>query len=204
MLRSAIISSLFGQTDFFSLFSFRTMIEIGFGDFGDTFDTERERRRRAQEREQTEQLLRLVDELQRTGTGDTADTRIEHLRILGNGDIDREENENGERRKVMGVDDLPRESEFELIFGKQQEAEPGIKVLNGRRLADGKPVQRVQIDEKLDFLLSGVRFETLVFVLLLVGLVLLVRFRLFSRRPREDFDHLVEREVQRRLLLLRA
>lgn len=188
------------------------MIEIGFGDFGETFETERERRRRALEREHTEQLLRLIDELQRSSVaGDGGDgaikssgaDRVERLHISGNGDIVRDDDDVAGKKHIMGVDDLPRESEFEMIFGKQPENDPGIRVFNGRRLFDGKAVQRVQLDEKLDFFLSGVRFETLVFVLLVVGLVLLVRFRLWRRSDTNDrdFENLVEREVRRRLLL---
>ena len=103
-------------------------------------------------------------------------SKTEYLRINETGDIIRDE-EKDPKKKVMQVDDLPKETFEEMMFGKEKEENPIVKVENGRRLKDGKAVQNVNFDDQFSFLLSSVKFETLVFW----GLVFLFLFFIFRK-----------------------
>ena len=176
----------------------------GDNDFASVFPSVREEQRAAAEKEQAQLLLRLLDEME---TRQEQERRVEYLRINGRGDVVREEQDGDKRGRIMTVDQLPRESEYEMLFGKQEPVEPQVLVETGLRLRDGKEVQALSLAEPRVTLFqwSGVRFETLALVVALIFIVLLLWIRSSRRRRRQQLsqafiEHEVERRVQMRLL----
>ena len=164
--------------------------------FVNNFQTAREESIYANEEKQAQLLLRLLEEMDLPKRNKHSK---ELLRIAENGDIIRDDNlEKLEKKRVMGVDDLPKESLDEMLFGKQKEEEPVLKIQNGRRLKDGKQIQRVNFDE-FELTLGSIRFETV----LLVGLFLLFAFfflrRLFKHPENNNLDRVIEKKVNERL-----
>lgn len=160
--------------------------------FVNNFQTAREESIYANEEKQAQLLLRLLEEMD-------VPKRNKHskelLRIAENGDIIRDDE--SEKKRMMSVDDLPKESLDEMLFGKQKEEEPAFKIQNGRRLKDGKPVQRVNFDE-IELTLGSIRFETI----LIIGFFLLFVFFLVRRlfkHPENNLEHVIEKKVNERL-----
>lgn len=160
---------------------------MGDNDFASIFDSVAEERKLAQEKAHADTLLKILDEMDNSKIRkDTQAPLVEYLRVDGNGDIvDKDDKE--KRRKIMTVDELPKESEYEMLFGKPAETEPQVKVETGRRLHDGKTFQKVTLPgfEEFNFDLTGIRFETLVLILstcFFVFMVVLKIIRLFRRR----------------------
>lgn len=186
--------------------------------FVNNFQTAREQEMYKNEEKQAKLLLRLLDEMEVSrGTAKHSENshsrRTEYLRIAENGDIIRDEEAPEKKKTMMGIDDLPKETLDEMLFGKPKEEEPVVKVETGRRLKDGKITQRVNIDD-FEFSLSTIKFETLLFIgfLLFFGLMLLRR--LFARKKEEndyrerakresiDLDRLIEMKVNERINVL--
>jgi hypothetical protein len=146
--------------------------------FASNFKSVADEKRAQAEKEQARALLRILEEMEGISS---KHSKTEYLRISETGDIIRDEEETQDtRKKIMQIDDLPKESIEDMIFGREPDepaAAPIIKVENGRRLRDGKTVQHVNLDDKMSFSLSSVRFETLVFW----GTVLVVLFFIFRK-----------------------
>lgn len=191
----------------------------GDNDFASIFQSVAEERRVKQEREQADLLLRILDELEeRERAPPKPRGGVEYLRVAPNGDVIHDKVDEEKRHRVMTVDQLPKESEYEMLFGKPPE-DPQLKVETGMRLRDGKPSQRVKLDELLLFNLpSFLRFEhfmVLAASLFLVFVLLRRYFRLrgerryreavLARRQEAYEAHLqlqhqsVEAEVERRV-----
>jgi hypothetical protein len=160
---------------------------MGDNDFASIFDSVAEERKLAQEKAHADTLLKILDEMDNSKIRkDTQAPLVEYLRVDGNGDIvDKDDKE--KRRKIMTVDELPKESEYEMLFGKPAETEPQVKVETGRRLHDGKTFQKITLPgfEEFNFDLTGIRFETLVLILsscFFIFMVVLKLIKLFRGR----------------------
>jgi hypothetical protein len=165
----------------------------GDGDFASIFESVAAQRRDQEERRQLANLLKLLEEIERAAPppppaalppvsrfgAPPPPPQVERLRVLASGDIDHERERDAtlaaaraEKRGVHTLDDLPRESEFEMLFGAPPPApppEPAVVVQSARRLSDGKTFHRLAINgaENLALSWAGLSPET---VLLLLGL----------------------------------
>lgn len=164
---------------------------MGDNDFASIFESVREEKKIQEEMQQADTLLKILDEMENSKIRkDKKAPEIEYLRVDGNGDIvDREDKE--KRKKIMTVDELPKESEYELLFGKQQEVEPQVKVETGRRLKDGKTFQKISLPgfEEFNFDLTGIRFETLLLIfstLFFLFMILIKIVKFFKRNQRQN------------------
>ena len=164
---------------------------IGDNDFASIFESVKEEKKIKEEMQQADTLLKILDEMENSKVRkDKKAPEIEYLRVDGNGDIvDREDKE--KRKQIMTVDQLPKESEYELLFGKQQELEPQVKVETGRRLKDGKTFQKISIPgfEEFNFDLTGIRFETLLLIfstLFFLFMILIKIVKFFKRNQRQN------------------
>lgn len=208
---------------------------FGDNDFASIFHSVAEERREAQEREQAETLLRLLDELenrkhdedpsccgaaakkkQKEGSSSSPASRCEHyVAITGEGDIvDTNEPETFQgkrldRKKVYGLEDLPRETEWEMLFGPQPDPEPPIRVKTEVRLKDGKKFYRAVIPGETGyFQWSGVSIELLLLLACigLIAFVIIMRSRRVRRRREkvqqnakqaaEQFDRVLDKKVE--------
>lgn len=157
------------------------------GDFTSVFASAANERRAIEERRQTQMLLRMLDELDEKKNPEVPSRgRVEYLRVGPSGDIirDEEDKKRAERRnKVMTVDQLPKESEYEMLFGKPQPIEPQFKVETGRRLQDGKEYQNIAFPwlDNLRLDLGNMRFETFIVIAAAVFFVATLLWRLFKR-----------------------
>ena len=160
----------------------------GDNDFASIFPSVAEERRVAAEREQADMLLRLLDDLEEREKPRAA-VPVEYLRVAANGDVIHDKIDEEKRGRVMTVDQLPKESEYEMLFGKQPE-EPQLKVETGLRLRDGKPSQLVKLDDfPLFSLPSNIRFESILVIgaVVFLILVLISRFvRIYGARKRRE------------------
>ena len=155
------------------------------GDFTSVFASAANERRSIEEKRQTQMLLRMLDELEEKKAPQVP-PRVEYLRIGPSGDIIRDEEDarKAERRdKVMTVDQLPKESEYEMLFGKPQPIEPQFKVETGRRLQDGKELQNITFPwlDNLRLDLGNMRFETFIVVAAAIFFVATLLWRLLKR-----------------------
>jgi hypothetical protein len=160
----------------------------GDGDFASVFGSVAAERLDQEERRQTEMLLRLLSEFEARGAAAAprGAPRVEHLRITARGDIvDDEPPPRGGRRafhnKVHTMDDLPRESEYEQLFGKPPPPpEAQMRVQSGMRLSDGKPTHHVSFPGIEEFVLawSGSAPEALLLALAVLILVVLIAGRI--------------------------
>lgn len=165
----------------------------GDNDFASIFPSVAEEKRVKQERDQADLLLKILDELderERTKQRPSRAQQIEYLRVAPNGDVIRDPIDEEKRAKIMTVDQLPKESEYELLFGKPPE-EPQLKIETGMRLRDGKPSQLLKLDDLSLFTIPGnLRLEhIMVFgAALFLILVLLSRFirSRMARKRQED------------------
>lgn len=164
---------------------------IGDNDFASIFESVKEEKKIKAEMEQADTLLKILDEMENSKIRkDKNSPAVEYLRVNGNGDIvDRENKE--KRKHIMTVDELPKESEYELLFGKQEETEPQVKVETGRRLKDGKTFQKISIPgfEEFNFDLTGIRFETLLLIfstLFFLFMILIKIVKFFKRNQRQN------------------
>lgn len=198
---------------------------VGDNDFRSIFGSVREEYEEIQERREAERMLRLLDELEQRkldsmrqhGMAEYDDRprhshRVEHLRISASGDIEDDDAaafapaalgpnaKKGLKReagKVHTLDDLPRESEFEMLFGPEPAPpEPPIKVETGLRLHDGKPVHRAVFPgwsmgpglDDMQVFWSGMSFESIVFLAMVLFLFAFLLFKVYgivSRRRRQ-------------------
>lgn len=193
----------------------------GDNDFASIFPSVAEERRVAQEREQADLLLRLLDEMEEREKSERAERRghrTEYLRVAANGDVVRDPVDEERRGRIMTVDQLPKESEYEMLFGKPPE-EPQLKVETGMRLRDGREFQSLKLDDiKLFSLPASVKFETvfvigavIFFLLVLASKLLRIRSdrkrrQMFQRAQEERHEahlkmqnHHMEQEVERRV-----
>jgi hypothetical protein len=164
---------------------------IGDNDFASIFESVKEEKKIKAEMEQADTLLKILDEMENSKIRkDKNSPAVEYLRVNGNGDIvDRENKE--KRKHIMTVDELPKESEYELLFGKQENIEPQVKVETGRRLKDGKTFQKISIPgfEEFNFDLTGIRFETLLLIfstLFFLFMILIKIVKFFKRNQRQN------------------
>lgn len=217
----------------------------GESDFRSIFQSVREEYQERQERREAERLLKMLDELetrarqqqaqlqqQMQGGGGGAPSRVERLRISARGDIEDDDapaargskkasagasKAKHERGKVHTLDDLPRESEFEMIFGPPPDPFPdpsSFRVETGMRLRDGKPVHRAVVPalEDMQVFWSGLSFEAIVFIAMIVFFTLFLVFRvarlLHARREarrrqiaqQQLIDEHIRHKVQEHLL----
>jgi hypothetical protein len=112
--------------------------------------------------------------------------RIENLRVLASGEIDRSDDEptnQHEGARVKTLDDLPRENLFEMFMPPSEPEEPmPIVVHSGRRLRDGKLWHTLGTPGLDLFSWSGLAPETVLAVLSLLAVIaLLVAFVLLGR-----------------------
>lgn len=168
---------------------------IGDNDFAAVFESVAAEKRLAEERAQADLLLKLLDQMEEREA--PAPPRVEFMRVGHRGDIIRDDPP-AEKRAVMQLHDLPRESEFDLLFGAPRPLEPQLKVETGLRLRDGKEFQTLMLtDPKMPLVSwSGVRYEVLL-VLLAVGLLLFAWAQ--KQRARANRAGAIEQEVQRRV-----
>lgn len=183
--------------------------------FVNNFQTAREQANYANEEKQADLLLRILDEMESgKKLGGRHQRKKEYLRIAENGDIVRDDEEKSDKKKIiMGIDDLPKETLDEMLFGKPKEEQPMVKVETGRRLKDGRISQRVNIDD-FEFSLNTIKFETLLLIAAFVFFVFMIFRRFFAKRKSEheyherhkedniDLDRLIEKKVNERLTSL--
>ena len=177
----------------------------GDGDFTSVFASAANERRAFNERKQTEMLLRMLDEIDERKKQEIApepEARIEYLRIGPSGDIIRDEEDEQKlrrREKIMTVDELPKESEYEMLFGKPQPIEPQFKVETGRRLHDGKEYQNLSFPwlDNLRLDLGTMRFETLVVIFAVVFFIFTLLWRLIKRSMRKKMIQAERQQVLR-------
>lgn len=168
----------------------------GDNDFASIFQSIANERREEEERRQNQRFLRLLEELEQQQHQHQEQQRVEHLRIGPRGDIVRDEQDTlrGEKRqpgRVATLDDLPKESEFEMIFGPRPELEPQLKVNSGRRLHDGKEFHRA-VFPGLDSLVlnwSGLPFEMIVVGAAALFFLLVVLLRALRRRRSRFYEN---------------
>lgn len=80
------------------------------------------------------------------------------------------------RKKVHTIDDIPKESEWEAIFGTPPEEEPLVDVQAGRRLKDGEKFYTARLrGEPMYAQWSGISFVALL-TFLVFGIALIVLF----------------------------
>lgn len=163
--------------------------------------------------------------------------RVEHLRISSRGDIEDDDVATGsagdkkgglggqgrklgaDRGKVHTLDDLPRESEFDLLFGSDPlpPPEPAIKVETGIRLHDGKPVHRAVFPgwsagpglDDMQVFWSGMSFESIMFLVMVLSLFLFLAFRIYriisrrnqQRRAREQHQARINEQINQQVRL---
>lgn len=160
----------------------------GDSDFASIFPSVAQAIKEEEERLEAERMLKLLDELDRRIdaqdeiNGKQKQKRVplppqpeRHVAIDSEGRIRR--SEDPPRKKVSTLDDLPRESEWEAIFGKEKEPEPLIEVKEGMRLKDKKKVYLAKINsdhESSTVSWSGPSFDSLMGLLGIVGLLLLI------------------------------
>lgn len=168
---------------------------LGDNDFASIFSSVAEDRRIAEERRQADLLLKLLDEMEqrdeRKRSVQGKEPKIEYLRVAPNGDVIHDKKiDDDKRNRVMTVDQLPKESEYEMLFGKPPEIEPQLKVETGMRLKDGKPFQNIKFEDISLFSLGpGVRFETLMVIcaaLFFVFVLVLKYVRLRQARKQRE------------------
>ena len=109
----------------------------------------------------------------------TGPPRIENLRVLASGDIDREDDDKPEvdhAHRVHTLDDLPRESLFDLFpVPEPVEEPPPITIQSGRRLRDGKMQHTIALQGFEPFSWwSGLAPETVLAVCSAVAVVALL------------------------------
>lgn len=147
--------------------------------------------------------------------------RVENLRVLASGDIERddEEDHGSEKRadnrgRIHTLDDLPHDSLFDL-FGlpgvDTPEEPPPVVVQSGRRLKDGKTYHTLDLPGLFAFRWSGITpelmttaFSAFAFIALVFAFFLLGRLRAALLAPvqrrhssEEDIDAVIERAVDR-------
>lgn len=114
--------------------------------------------------------------------------RIEHYIVVdprGNiiNEISAEERRNLVK-KTHTMADLPKETEFEMIFGKQPEPKDMFEVKTDLRLKDGKEFHRLQLQDVPGTLFQwhGIRFEVIMMLASIIGLCLFayMKFRKIS------------------------
>ena len=198
---------------------------FGENDFASIFPSVAEERREEEERRQTEMFLRLLDEIDHRKEEEEEEEprrrkrKIEHfVAVNGDGDIVRTDDpvtmKGGtvDRNKVHTLDDLPKESEWDMIFGPQPEPEPPMQVSTGLRVRDGKKFYRAYVPgEPGYFQWTGVSAEMLL-ALAVIGIVLLLvllRGRKVQKRVKvrqenakqiqENFDKFIEAKVDKRV-----
>ena len=204
---------------------------VGDNDFRAIFASVREEYEEREERREAERMLRMLDELERrkvlqqqqddemaAAPGRRTTGRVERLRISARGDIEDDDaapfsngNKTGggtqrglkrEAGKVHTLDDLPRESEFEMLFGVPEPVpEPSIKVETGMRLHDGKAVHRAIFPGFEDFqvLWSGISFENILFLLMIFIVFLFVLFKVLRFISRHRQQRKREQDAQARI-----
>lgn len=175
------------------------------GDFASVFASVAQERRLMEEKRQTELLLRVLDELEER-KGAEKPGKVEYLRIGPTGDVirDKEDEERALRRgKIMTVDQLPKESEYEMLFGKPEPVEPQVKLETGRRLSDGKEHQNLAFPlfDNLRLDLGNMRFETLVVILAAAFLMFTILWRMFKTSVRKRIqtrheEYMFEKQLQ--------
>lgn len=150
---------------------------------------------------ETDRFLKLLEEIERTtqkpqeNKGDDCNCssqRVEHYIVVdAKGNIINETDAKGRDalvKKTHTMSDLPKESEFEMIFGKQPEPKEMFEVKTDLRLKDGKEYHRLQFPDSSDVLFQwhGLRFELVVIIISFVGLCLytFLKFREFRRKMR--------------------
>jgi hypothetical protein len=140
--------------------------------------------------------------------------------VLASGDIDREdetkeggpESSAGNRGRVHTLDDLPRDSLFD-VFGlpdvEAPDEPPPVVVQSGRRLKDGKTYHTLDLPGLFAFRWSGLSpefvttaFSVFAFIALVFAFFLLGRLRAallapVQRRREEDIEAVIERAVDR-------
>lgn len=180
---------------------------LGDNDFASIFSSVAEDRRIEEERRQADLLLKLLDEMeqrddrQREGK---QQPRVEYLRVAPNGDVIHDKIDHDKRARVMTVDQLPKESEYEMLFGKPQELEPQLKVETGMRLKDGKPFQNIKFEDISLFSMGpNFRFETLMVICAILFFVFVLglkwaRMR-HERKKRERYHESRHRAHQERV-----
>lgn len=216
---------------------------VGDNDFRSIFQSMREEHDELLERREAERMLRILDELEHRKLESQTymqDERqhgrrrgqVERLRISSRGDIEDDDLATGgkksggparklgaERGKVHTLDDLPRESEFEMLFGSDPlpPPEPAIKVETGIRLHDGKPVHRAVFPgwttgpglEDMQVFWSGMSFESIVFLIMVLSLFLFLVFRVYriisrrnqQRRAREQHQARINEQINHQVRL---
>lgn len=173
--------------------------------FVNNFQTARDEANYINEQNQTKLLLRLLEEMDNYDGTKGYGNRKELLRISEHGDIVRDEPHEPRKaqKQFMGIDDLPKETLDDMLFGKPQEEDPLFRVESGRRLKDGKSMQRVNIADDLEFSLPFKIEGLLTFCLLALCLFLLVKRLFFPSRQAtmkfEDIDHLIAVKVNERV-----
>lgn len=191
-------------------------------DFERNFPSVAEEKREQQERENTKLMLRILGELDQARENppvqqQTPPMRVEYMRVGALGDIERDESEEEVLRttkrkpgRVATLDDLPKESEFEMLFGKQPEPEPQLKVETGMRLKDGKVYHTAIFPtlENMSIDWSGISFDVLMLILAFVFFTVVVLTKIFKRArisrqrqqairaERERIDRSIEQRIE--------
>jgi hypothetical protein len=197
---------------------------FGENDFASIFRSVADEKAEAEEIKQTEMFLRLLNEIDsrapETAMGNTDhekinEPQIEHyVAIDGDGEIIRGEDYRHmaakvNRNKVHTIADLPKESEWETLFGPTPEPEPSFKVESGMRIKDGKKVHRAfMVGEPGYFEWQGISFDALLLIVSAAFFILFlltrytrnkVRKRQQERLIQSKMDHVIEEKVEKRM-----
>lgn len=178
---------------------------LGDNDFASIFSSYAEEKRIADEKAQADMLLRLLDEMDERGGRKASPEapHVEYLRVASNGDVIHDAPvDEAKRGRVMTVDQLPKESEYEMLFGKPQEIEPQLKVETGMRLKDGKQFQNIKFEDISLFSMGpGIKFETVMLILSVIFFIVVLfakfnRIRQNRKRHERRQDEMQQRQYQ--------
>jgi hypothetical protein len=104
--------------------------------------------------------------------------RVENLRVLASGDIDRSDDEPLKQdggARVKTLDDLPKDNLFDLFMPPPEPEEPvPLIVQSGRRLRDGKLRHTIGVPGTELFSWSGLAPETVLAVLSILAVVAMI------------------------------
>lgn len=203
----------------------------GDNDFASIFQSVAREKEEADERKRIEEMIEILDQISQETEMELEEQedrprkkrgrRVEHYKVINeDGDIQTIDEEFGKkpvnRKKVHTLDDLPRESEWEQIFGPQPEEPPLVDIQVGRRLRDGEKFYTATMPGSTAFAeWKGISFGSLL-LLLFFGLALIVIFtrvgrvihhkqrkgskdKMESQLEKADFQRIIYAHVDRRM-----
>ena len=187
------------------------------GDFSKIFDSVREEKKDEFELKQTKAFLEFLENLEVSKNNNienknaTKEIQIEHLKISENGDIIHDSNTKKIEKKVHGIEDLPKDKDFDFIFQQEEEDEPSIVSSSGRRLKDGKTVHSAYLNGLEEFTVSwtGISLDSFILIIGFITLILYLFFKFRKKQNqnrknnlmRHEYRNTIREEVQREMYI---